>query len=470
MAKRERADLHERFASWLENKAGERIAEFEEIAGYHLAEAHRYRAELGPIDETARSVAERAAGYLSSAGRRALARWDVAAAANLLSRSVELLPPHDERRVSILPDLGLALAQFDLHAADEVLAEAVASAHRIGALGIEGRAAVRRIFVRLHIDPEEDQRASLETAERYASLFEARRDDRGVAEARNAVGTILFWQGQMKLAAESLQLAVDHARRAGDRRQEADSLRWLALVILEGPTPVDEGLRRLADVLDRHRGDRRVRIDVDRVRAQLEAMRGRSGEARRLIARVEHLVGELNDPVTLGAVLRHAGQVEMLAGDAEAAEAELRSAYDIYDRLRDTGHLASVAPDLGDALYRQGRFDEASHLAEVGERSVTPGDLDAEVRWRQLRAKLWARTGRAEEGVALAADAVRLVAGTECDDLHALALVALGETLRLAGHGAQAETSLHDALSLYRRKGNVAAATRLMASIERSGS
>lgn len=123
--------------------------------------------------------------------------------------------------------------------------------------------------------------------------------------------------------------------------------------------------------------------------------------------------------MTLGAVLRHAGQVEMLAGDAEAAEAELRSAYDIYDRLRDTGHLASVAPDLGDALYRQGRFDEASQLAEVGERSVSPGDLDAEVRWRQLRAKLWARTGRAEEGVALAADAVRLVAGTECDDLHA---------------------------------------------------
>lgn len=72
--------------------------------------------------------------------------------------------------------------------------------------------------------------------------------------------------------------------------------------------------------------------------------------------------------------------------------------------------------------------------------------------------------------MAFAADAVRLAAGTECDDLHALALVALGETLRLAGHGSEAETPLRDALSLYRRKGNVAAATRVMASFERSGS
>ena len=55
MPKRSRADLHQRFAGWLERKAGDRIAEFEEIVGYHLEHAYRYEAELGPVDDEARA-------------------------------------------------------------------------------------------------------------------------------------------------------------------------------------------------------------------------------------------------------------------------------------------------------------------------------------------------------------------------------------------------------------------------------
>ena len=48
MPKRTRADLHERFASWLERAAGDRVAEYEEIVGYHLEQAHRYVDRAGP--------------------------------------------------------------------------------------------------------------------------------------------------------------------------------------------------------------------------------------------------------------------------------------------------------------------------------------------------------------------------------------------------------------------------------------
>ena len=92
MPKRSRADLHQRFAGWLERKAGDRIAEFEEIVGYHLEHAYRYEAELGPVDDEARAVAEAAAERLAAAGRRALANWDLSATENLLSRAVDLLP------------------------------------------------------------------------------------------------------------------------------------------------------------------------------------------------------------------------------------------------------------------------------------------------------------------------------------------------------------------------------------------
>ena len=38
--KRRRAELHERFASWLEPVTGERITEYREIVGYHLERAY----------------------------------------------------------------------------------------------------------------------------------------------------------------------------------------------------------------------------------------------------------------------------------------------------------------------------------------------------------------------------------------------------------------------------------------------
>ncbi|HEX4897173.1 MAG TPA: adenylate/guanylate cyclase domain-containing protein, partial [Candidatus Limnocylindrales bacterium] len=76
LLKRVRAALHERFVVWAErvNRERGRETEFEEILGYHLEQAYRYRTELGVIDDEARAVGERAAIKLASAGRRALAR------------------------------------------------------------------------------------------------------------------------------------------------------------------------------------------------------------------------------------------------------------------------------------------------------------------------------------------------------------------------------------------------------------
>ena len=53
MAKELRAELHEQFADWLARAAEGRMAEFEELVGYHLEQAHVYRAELGPVDSAA---------------------------------------------------------------------------------------------------------------------------------------------------------------------------------------------------------------------------------------------------------------------------------------------------------------------------------------------------------------------------------------------------------------------------------
>ena len=99
--------LHERFADWLEAKTGEhhRDVEYEEILGYHLEQAHRYLAELGPLDRRGRELGERAAGRLGSAGGRAFARGDMSAAANLLRRAAQLLPLDHRPGSALLPQL-----------------------------------------------------------------------------------------------------------------------------------------------------------------------------------------------------------------------------------------------------------------------------------------------------------------------------------------------------------------------------
>src|SRR5207247_3045703 len=86
LLKRTRSELHEAYGEHLERTSGARVAEVEEVLGYHFEQAHRLLRELGPVDPIVRGLGERAAGRLASAGRRALARGDSHAAAGLLGR------------------------------------------------------------------------------------------------------------------------------------------------------------------------------------------------------------------------------------------------------------------------------------------------------------------------------------------------------------------------------------------------
>jgi predicted ATPase len=65
-----RAELHERFADWLEERGAD-FVELDEILGYHLEQAHRYHHELGKALESSQRLRERASERLSDAARRA---------------------------------------------------------------------------------------------------------------------------------------------------------------------------------------------------------------------------------------------------------------------------------------------------------------------------------------------------------------------------------------------------------------
>jgi len=104
LAKATRAELHERFALWLEEH-GAALVELDEILGYHLEQAYRYRRELGMDDGT---LAAAARGRLTAAGVRAIVRVDELAAVNLLERAVALVSS-DEIDLALELDLLEAL-------------------------------------------------------------------------------------------------------------------------------------------------------------------------------------------------------------------------------------------------------------------------------------------------------------------------------------------------------------------------
>src|SRR5262249_38049128 len=88
LPKMTRAQLHMRFASWLEQR-GPELDELDETLGYPLGQACRYRSELGLPSQDEAGAARR---RLTAAGHRAHARADYGAAVRLLERAAVLTP------------------------------------------------------------------------------------------------------------------------------------------------------------------------------------------------------------------------------------------------------------------------------------------------------------------------------------------------------------------------------------------
>ncbi|HEU5478173.1 MAG TPA: adenylate/guanylate cyclase domain-containing protein, partial [Gaiellaceae bacterium] len=140
LPKATRAELHRRFSDWLEER-GTDLVELDEILGYHLEQASRYRTELGQPDS---GLAERAGSRLAAAGRRALLRGDQRAAAILLDRALALLRP---ARLDIMLELDLAEAQLT---ASQSAAVAEAAAERARQEGDLAGEAVARVIAALN--------------------------------------------------------------------------------------------------------------------------------------------------------------------------------------------------------------------------------------------------------------------------------------------------------------------------------
>jgi class 3 adenylate cyclase/tetratricopeptide (TPR) repeat protein len=455
MPKQTRADLHERYAGWLERTSGERAPEYEEILGYHLESAYRLRTELGPADERARGLALSAGGRLLEAGRRARGRGDMGAAVNLWSRARKLLPETDPRRLGLVPDLGEALCEAgEFERAGELLRDGRERAEAAGDAAAAGYCALGLIGMRLQVDPGARTSELADEIEQLIALYAGAGDDLGLLRARRTLAGVRWLECRIEDTAAQLEHAVTHARRTGRRGEEIDSLAWLAFCHRYGPTEAETGKRICAELLAAGEGDPGLEASVSLARAGLDAIQGRFEEGRAGFARGRSVLSELGMPVLVAAATQAAGRLELLAGDPAAAERELRAGYDALKAMGESGHLSTSAALLAEAVLAQGRLDEADRLAAESSGLAAEDDRISQVLWRSARARVRAREGRHAEAEALVREAIDVVLTTDHLEEQARAHADHAEVLELAGRRAEARAELERALELYERKGH----------------
>jgi class 3 adenylate cyclase/tetratricopeptide (TPR) repeat protein len=461
LLKRARASLHERFVDWAErvNRERGRETEFEEILGYHLEQAVRYRSELGPLDEAGRLVAERAATKLASAGRRGFARGDLPAATNLLRRAAYMLGPDDPVRIRLATDLGEALYEAgEFTDSATVLDEAWANATRIGDAALSARARLTRLL--LSIAEETDGGASHvgEEATELLRILEAAGDESGVALGWRVLGVIHATAGRYNDAAEAAHQVVAHATLAGVGRLASRAAAGYATIAMAGSITAANVNDTCRVLLEQVAGDRKAEATILGIVAVAEAMLERFDGARDLHARARTILGELGPSVTAASMSIEGARVAILSGDIAAAERDLRADDAALAAIGEHYFRSTIVAILAHVLVTRGSLEEADEYATLASTLADADDTESQVLWRVARARLLAARGQVNEAMTLADQAVAIVDETENIDLQGNAYVDLGVIRRQAGLEPEARVAFAAALDRYERKGNLAAA------------
>jgi predicted ATPase/class 3 adenylate cyclase len=450
-----RAELHERLADWLEEEARQLAGDYDELVAYHVEQAARLRLELGPPNERTAALARRAATLLAKTGGRAFASGDMPAAAKLLGRAASLLPKQERERAELLPQLAFALFEIgDLATLQSVVDETTETAAASGDASLAAYASILDLWIRVSWEPEGWAEKAEVEAQRALAAFEAANDDRGLGKAWALLGLVHLERAQFAAAGEAYEQAARHAGRAGDRRDELESLSWVPLAIWGGSTPAGEALARCREIRERAEGDAKVAAATYAAEAALLAGLGSLAEARRAIADAKGLVEEAALTQWLGGpVSQLAGWVELLAGNPSAAERELRRGYEILTGIGELSWLSTLAAILAEAVYAQGRDAEAAELASASEDSAGAADAYSHALLRAVRAKVLARMGDRAAAEALAHEAVERADETDFLQLRWHTRMARAEVLHAAGRADAARADLLEAAELAGQKG-----------------
>jgi len=452
LPKAERAELHASFAGWLVQRGGD-LEELDEIAGYHLEQAFRYRAELGPTDEGDRALAAAAAGHLETAGRRALDRGDTAAAVNLLERAGLLLPTQQIEPAleeALIRGLGMAGRLNEAIARSERAAARFASAANEVA---QMRARLAGAVWRENVDPAANEQLLRKTVEQARPLIESSGDDGALASLEFAAGYIEHYSCRFDASFASLTRSMQYATQAHDLSLASTARVVAGAAVSLGPTPADEAQRWL-DMTHAEGGGFIPLLDV--WRAWVLSIRGRFDEARSVFRTTLDHMSERGLRTGAAIAMQAGWLIETLDGDLEAAERVARLGCEQLEQLGERAWLSTQECQLGEALYALGRYEESEERVLRGLELGGAEDVVTQLLALQIRAKLSARRGDHSTALSLAEHADELAGATQAPLMKGDAALALAEVLHLAGRVGPADAETRRAIEHYQGKGAAA--------------
>jgi class 3 adenylate cyclase/tetratricopeptide (TPR) repeat protein len=460
LPKATRAELHERFAVWMEDHATG-LVELDEIAGWHLEQAVRYGQELGRAEP---ALERRAAGRLLAAGRRARNRSDADAARNLLERAYEIAPGDDRLRVQIGVELAEELTVAgDLSRADELLSAGEQDSETAV------HAALTRLEWLNNARPDGAQHVIQSLLPGMLEQLAERGDERGLAKAHMA-SFWAHWGGSQALpAALELRLAAHHAARAGDNGLRARALGWQVAALLWGPFDA-ETLARELEALEREQDTGPfLAASVTLLRGEIARLRGDLDEALAFTSDAREQFRALGGYVMVGGSDQLIARLHLLAGNPARARDLLLTSDAAFERVGDRGFRSTTLAMLAQVRELLGDHEGAGAAIELCEEIGGQDDVINYAITHAVRARLALAERDSEAAERWARSAVARAFETDFTFVRGETLLTLAFVLEKLGRREQSMTQARSALELYEAKCDRLGASQARALLERLG-
>jgi len=463
LPKSTRAELHERFADWI-GEHGADLVELDEILGYHLEQAARYRAELGTSTP---ELAARAAGYLGTAFTLALERVDHHAARNLLNRAVQLVADDRAARARLLPQLAeAAYGTGDLESCERLLAEAIVLGTETGETAAMLRARLFSAYVRGHTGSGGLLGLIDELDLLLVEIASAREDDLA-ARAFHTRGWFCLWLGRADAGLADQLRALEHAERATSPKLRDDIAGGVAAAMRWGSTSWHE-LERFLDAgaqTGAVRSRNHLGSDVFLHGPGAAAARGDFESSRAQYAEGLRLLRDRGETFFIHTFAMNIAAAELRAGELATAERILHDAWLGLEAAGERGFRSTVGAMLAETLAQLGRPDEAETVVRASE-ELTAEDDAASV---SLVHRAWARIAFARDQYDVAASharqALRVLDATDMLEETAETQLLLGEALAAAGSTNEAALAFRTAVELAEAKGSIVLAESARAAL-----
>ena len=458
LPKSERAALHDRFGTVLEQQAGD-AGQLTEILAHHAEQAFTLSSHLGLSGDVLLLRGRRALDWSIAMGDRARTRHELQvldSALNTVRSAAAALPDggglESAARVRLL-EAQLLVMKADYAAAGKAAAEAAVLADSAGLRALVATARLTEAWIW-----NWSGEGTVEEFERIVALAvgacQRAGDISGEIEARHIGTNVQFALGDLARFVEVNERLVEQARAIGDPAHEAAiTARLVAVEHMRGNADLSARHAARAEALATRYGFRNVTLRLAFDRGAMHMFAGDLAEAEDTLRQYEVAAREAGSVQHNISALRHLGYTLVYARKyPEAAEA-LDQALDLSETSGERWNRSELLGLRARAALELADLESADKFIERALSSLRDRDLTAISEVHDHLGLIRAAQGRDSEAEAALRRSVQVVAATEYNSTKATAALDLAKFLADRGRLDEAKALCDEYAELTEKRG-----------------